>query len=83
MSGEPQPPRRAMRLTLALEADTRLDLVHALHNLAERVARDEVTTGVWGGPSDGAVHELLHDPAMTHDAYHTALRSYLAGLKAR
>lgn len=83
MSGEPRPPRRAMRLTLALEADTRTDLARALRNLAERVARDEVTTGVWGSPSDGAVYELLHDPAMTHDAYHAALRGYLAGLKPR
>jgi hypothetical protein len=62
---------------MALEADTRLDMALALRNLADRVEREQVTVGVWGGPSDGAIYELLVDPKMTHDAYHTALRAYL------
>lgn len=71
------PPVRALRLTLALEADTPEDMASALHNLAYRVERDQVTEGCWGGPSDGAIYELLVDPDMTHDAYHKALREYL------
>jgi hypothetical protein len=73
-----KPPRRAFRLTMALEADTRSGLADALRNLADRVDRDEVTVGVWGSPSNGAIYELLSDPEMTHDAYHAALRQYLA-----
>ena len=72
-----RPPVRALRLTLALEADTPEDMASALHNLAHRVERDQVTEGCWGGPSDGAIYELLVDPEMTHDAYHKALREYL------
>jgi hypothetical protein len=77
MSNESKPPVRAFRLSLALGADTRNDLAWALRNLADRIDRDQVTNGVWGGPSDGAIYELLTDPSMTHDAYHSALREYL------
>lgn len=72
-------PKRAYRMTLALEADTRTDMAWALRNLADRVEREQVTTGVWGSPSDGAIYELLADPAQTHDTYHAELRRYLAG----
>lgn len=72
-------PTRALRLTIAIEADTDTDMANALRNLADRIERDQVTTGVWGGCSDGAIYELLRDPAMTHDAYHAALRAYLDG----
>jgi len=73
-----RPPVRAYRLTLALEADTSVDMAMALRNLAHRVEREQVTTGVWGGPSDGAIYELLIDQSVTHDAYHAAIREYLA-----
>lgn len=76
-----KPPVRALRLTLALEADTPEDLASALINLAAQVSRDEITHGCWGSPSDGAIYELLVDPDMTHDAYHAALRQYLAARK--
>lgn len=72
-----KPPARALRLTIAIEADTSADMALALRNLACRVERDQVTTGMWGSPSDGAIYELLTDPTMTHDAYHAALRQYL------
>lgn len=77
MTQDIKPPVRAFRLTLLLDADTRADMATALRNLADRVDRDQVTVGVWGGPSDGAIYELLADPAMTHEAYHAALRAYL------
>lgn len=75
------PPKRAYRLTLALEADTRTDMAWAMRNMADRIEREQVTVGVWGSPSDGAIYELLCDPDMTHDAYHAALRAYLDGKK--
>lgn len=71
------PPVRALRLSLALEADTPDDMAMALRNLACRVERGEVTEGFWGSPSDGAIYELLMDPDMTHDLYHRRLREYL------
>ena len=83
MSEDLKPPVRAFRLTLLLDADSRADMASALRNMADRVDRDQVTTGVWGGPSDGAIYELLADPAMTHDAYHAALRAYLDQRKQR
>ena len=70
-------PVRAVRLTLALEADSVHDLASALVNLAHRVERGEVTVGCWGSPSDGAIYELLIDPTITHESYHAALRAYL------
>ena len=72
-------PVRAMRLSLALGADTREDMAWALRNLAHRIECDQVTTGVWGGPSDGAIYELLIDPLQSHDSYHAALRAHLDG----
>lgn len=72
-----KPPVRAYRLTIALEADTRTDMAWALRNLAHRIEAEEVTVGVWGSPSDGAIYELLADPSVTHDSYHAALRAHL------
>lgn len=72
-----KPPVRAFRLTLALEADTRQDMADAMRNMANRIDREQVTVGVWGSPSDGAIYELLTDPSVTHDSYHAALREYL------
>lgn len=70
-------PKRAYSLSLALQADTATDLAMALRGLADRIERGEVTNGVWGSPSDGAIYELLTAPDVTHDSYHAALRDYL------
>lgn len=78
----PQAPTRAVRLTLKLDADDMQELAWALHSIADRAERGEMTTGCAGGPSSGHIYELLQDPTMTHDAYHAALRAYLDGLKA-
>lgn len=70
-------PRRAFTLTLEIGADTRDELVHALHDLAHRIERDEVSRGCWGSPSNGAVYELLVDESQTHDKYFEAINKYL------
>ena len=77
VDGSVRPPVRAVRLTLLLDADSLLELSHALYAIADRAARDELTTGVCGGPDSGYIYEVLQDPTMTHDAYHAALRAYL------
>ena len=74
-------PKRAFRLTMMLDADTREDMVEALRRMADDVALDAITVGLYGSPTDSAIYELLHDPAMTHDAYHAALREYLSTAK--
>lgn len=71
-------PKRAFRLTLMLDADTRNDMSDALRRMADDVEHESMTVGFYGSPSDGAIYELLHDPEMTHDVYHAALREYLA-----
>lgn len=78
-----QAPQRAYRLTLKLDADTRDDLTRALCNLAARIEREQVTRGVWGGPTDGAIYELLIDPAITHQTYFVQVRQYLSEKEAQ
>ena len=76
-----RPPMRALRLTLKLEADNRAELAWALHNMAEQIEREQLTVGVSGGPYSGAIYELLHDPAQTHEQYFRDVQAYLADKK--
>lgn len=75
-------PRRAVCLTLKLEADTRADLASALFSMASRIERGEMTRGVSGGPDSGAIYELAESDSPTHDEYFAQVREYL-GLKAK
>lgn len=75
-------PMRALRLTLKLEADNRPELAWALRNMADQIEREELTVGVSGGPYSGAIYELLHDPAQTHEQYFRDVQAYLADKKA-
>lgn len=78
-----EPPVRALRLTLELDADTRRDMAWALRNLAHRIECDELAGGgVWGGPTDGGIWELLTDPSMTHERFFAELNAYLDTKKA-
>jgi hypothetical protein len=65
-----------------MEADSRSDMANDLRNLARRIECDQVTSGVWGSYSSGAIYELLIDPEQTHDIYHAALVKYLDKLKS-
>lgn len=77
-----RPPMRALRLTMKLEADNRPELAWALRNMADQIDREELTVGVSGGPYSGAIYELLHDPAQTHEQYFRDVQAYLADKKA-
>lgn len=72
-----RPPMRALRLTLKMEADNRPELAWAMRNMADQIEREELTVGVSGGPHSGAIYELLHDPAQTHENYFAQVREYL------
>ena len=73
-----QKPHRAVRLTLAMEADSTEDLASALFTLATAVDRGELTKGCSGGCSSGYTYELLQDAEQAHDSYFAELRQYLA-----
>lgn len=70
-------PVRAFRLTLRLDADTREGLANALMQMARQIDRDQLSVGVSGGPDTGAIYELLHNPAQTHENYFREVRQYL------
>jgi hypothetical protein len=70
-------PTRAMRLTLQLDADSMLDLVDALRDIANNAEHGRLTVGCCGAPRFGYIYELLNDPTITHDDYFNALRAYL------
>lgn len=72
-----QAPRRAVRLTLVMDADTRHDLASLLFNMAEQIERGEITTGLSGGDSSGSIYELTENLAITHDVYFQQVRDYL------
>lgn len=72
-----QAPRRAVRLTLVMDADTRHDLASLLITMAEQIERGQITTGVSGGCSSGSIYELTEDFAITHDVYFEQVREYL------
>ena len=78
MTDGARPPMRALRLTLKLEADNRHELAWALRNMADQIEREELTVGISGGPYSGAIYELLHDPAQTHEQYFRDVQAYLA-----
>jgi hypothetical protein len=73
---------RALRLTLKMEADNRPELAWAMRNMADQIEREELTVGVSGGPYSGAIYELLHDPAQTHENYFAQVQEYLRDKKA-
>lgn len=75
------PPHRAFRLTLKLEADNLREMAMALEHIAGTAERGELTTGVSGGVGNGYIYELLHDPAQTHAKYFEAVHEYLDSLK--
>lgn len=76
-------PVRAFRLTLRLEADTREDLANALVQMANQIDRDQLSVGVSGGPSSGAIYELLHNPNQTHENYFREVSQYLAAAREK
>lgn len=71
-------PVRAFRLTLRLDADTRESLANALMQMARQIDCDQLSVGVSCGPDTGAIYELLHNPAQTHENYFREVSQYLA-----
>ena len=74
---KPEAPKRACRLTLELQADSRSELVRALRTMASRIERSELTCGVSGGPDSGAIYELIEDDGPSHDEYFAQVQAWL------
>jgi hypothetical protein len=74
-------PRRAFHLTLILGADSREELARALEQMAFQVEAAKLTVGVSGGPSTGAIYELLTNPEQTHERYFQEVAEYLRNKK--
>jgi hypothetical protein len=70
-------PKRAVRLTLELQADTRSAMVSALYSIADRVDRGELSRGCTGGPDSGWVYDYVETESPTHDEYFAQVRAWL------
>lgn len=75
-------PKRAHELIATFGADTCDGLADELERFADYLRRGQVTAGVSGGPSSGAIYSYSHDPAMTHNAYFEAVKEWLAARAA-
>ena len=74
-------PVRACRFTLDMQADNRQELIDALSNMADQLARGELTKGVSGGPYSGWTYEFIENEHPTHDEYFAEVRAYLDAKK--
>jgi len=73
-------PKRAVRLTLRLDADDLPTLASALRQMADHAERNELTIGISGGSSSGSIYELIVDPLQTHERYFQQVREYLTSI---
>jgi hypothetical protein len=75
-------PKRSHELVCSIGADTQDDLIRALHDFADRIARGEITHGCSGGWNYGTIYSYKHDPSITHDSYFESLKAHLAKERA-
>ena len=70
-------PERRHKLIAVVEADTVQDLADRLENMARDIARGELTQGVSGGGTSGAIYSYKVNPEQTHDAYFKQIEEHL------
>lgn len=75
-------PRRAVMLTIKLEADTRQAMASALFDIGDQISRGELSTGVCGGYDSSYIYEYVEGNTPTHSEYAEQLRTYLREKKA-
>lgn len=69
---------RAHTLIVKIGADTLDDLCHELADMARRLRRGEITTGMSGSPSVGTSYSYKVRPEQTHDKYFQDIEAWLA-----
>ncbi|MEM8970936.1 MAG: hypothetical protein AAGD43_02575 [Pseudomonadota bacterium] len=75
-------PRRAHSLVGVFCGDTADDLASCLERFADDIRRADVTVGISGSPSDGAIYSYRVTPEQTHDAYFAQINEWLSDKKA-
>lgn len=75
-------PHRAHELICKIGADSKDGLIAEIENFARRIAMNDITNGVMGGYSSGAIYSYRHDPDMTHDRYFQELNAKLEADRA-
>lgn len=76
-----EPPKRACRLHLDLQADTPEAMESALRNIGLRLLMGELTTGVSGGYNSGYQYVYEQRDGPSHDEYVAQLNAWLAARK--
>lgn len=69
-------PRRAWRIELHAEADSRAELVELLKSMLFDSLEPGGNSSVSGGYSSGGYYTVTHDPEQTHDKYFEQLEAY-------
>ncbi len=69
-------PKRAWRIDMHAEADTRDALVELLKSRLFDSLGPGSNSSVSGGCSSGGYYTLTHDPTQTHDGYFAQLEAY-------
>lgn len=69
-------------LIAKIGADSERDLANELRMMADRIDRKELTTGVSGGPSGGAIYSYKVYPEQTHDVYFAQINERLEAERA-
>lgn len=80
MGETPPIPRRAFRLELKVEADSRKELIGFLRSFETSLHMDQVSTGATGGYSSGAIYSLDVDETITHDDWARVNEAYVRWL---
>lgn len=74
-------PRRAVTLELAMQADTRADLIADLRHIIERIEREDMSTGCMSGPDSHYTHRYHEHDGPTHAEYFRQVNDWLADRK--
>ena len=65
-------------LIAKFQADTAERLADELRTFAMETDREQISTGVSGGPSAGVIYSYKINPEQTHDAYFQQIADWLA-----
>jgi hypothetical protein len=79
-TGSAQPPKRAFRLLVCMDADSVHELSNRCHQLSISLCRGEIgfqSPVITGGLESGGYYELQERSAMTTEEYHNALEEWL------
>lgn len=74
---------RAHTVIISAQGDSAEELADMLHSLAHDLERGQMTVGVIGGSSAGAMYSYRINPEQTHDRYFQQIGEQLKAEKAK